>query len=92
MKLKRIENQIYGSIVTVQYLTKCTDPRYQKFTIKPDFIHFAANMTWSLLTSKFSFWRSNPHLCEGTSSFDNCMGISVFFQISVRTGEDSLDR
>ena len=34
MQFSRMQNKIYGSMVTIQYHTKCTNPLYQKFTSK----------------------------------------------------------
>ena len=32
--LTKMQNEIYGSLVTIQYYTKCTNPLYSKFTSK----------------------------------------------------------
>ena len=32
MQLSKMQNEIYGSLITLQYHTKCTDPLYPKFT------------------------------------------------------------
>ena len=34
MPFSRMQNKIYGSLVTIQYHTKCTNPLYPKFTSK----------------------------------------------------------
>ena len=34
MQFSRMQNKIYGSLVAIQYHTKCTNPLYPKFTSK----------------------------------------------------------
>ena len=34
MQFTKMQIEIYGSLVTIQYHTKCTDPLYPKFTSK----------------------------------------------------------
>ena len=34
MQFSRMQNKIHGSLVTIQYHTKCTNPLYPKFTSK----------------------------------------------------------
>ena len=34
MQFSKVENKIYGPLVTIQYHTKCTNPLYPKFTSK----------------------------------------------------------
>ena len=34
MQFSKMENKIYGSLVTIQYHTKCANPLYPKFTSK----------------------------------------------------------
>ena len=34
IQFSRMQNKIYGSLVTIQYHTKCTNPLYPKFTSK----------------------------------------------------------
>ena len=44
-----MQNEIYGSLVTIQYHTKYTEPLYPKFTSKIFSVYiFAATFTWSL--------------------------------------------
>ena len=46
-----MQNEIYGSLATIQYHAECINPVYGKFrqAIKFVFISFAANLTRSLL-------------------------------------------
>ena len=47
MKFSKMQNKIYGSLVSKQYHTKCTNPLYPKFTSKKlAFILFAATFTY----------------------------------------------
>ena len=41
---KKCESEVYGSSIT---LSKCNKPLYRKLLA---FLHFAENVTWSLLT------------------------------------------
>ena len=34
MQFTKVKFEIHGSLVTIQYYTKCTDPLYPKFTSK----------------------------------------------------------
>ena len=51
MQFSRMQNKIYGSLVSIQYHTKCTNPLYPNVhkQKKIAFIPFAATFTWSLL-------------------------------------------
>ena len=62
LRFNKMQNEIYGSLVTIQYHAKCSNPFFRKFTrTKICFcIFFAANLTWSIayflipITEKFS--------------------------------------
>ena len=55
MKFSKMQNKIYGSLVSMQYHTKCTNPLYSKFTSKQFslYLFFAATFIKSLLMFKF---------------------------------------
>ena len=53
MQCSRIQNEIYGSVVTGQYHAKCNNPPYPNVTSKNlifALILFAKNLIWSLLS------------------------------------------
>ena len=66
MQFRRMQNKVYGSLVTIQYHTKCANPLYQKFTSKKISCYIfaaTATFTWSLLMFKFWTQKSvNTHL------------------------------
>ena len=47
MQFTKMQNEIYGSLLTIQYHIKCTNPLYSKFASNK--FSFAANFTRSLL-------------------------------------------
>ena len=45
MQFTKMQIEIHGSLATIQYNTKCTDPLYPKFTSKK---FSALNFRWNL--------------------------------------------
>ena len=57
MQFSGMQNKIYGSLVTIQYHTKCTNPLYPKFTSKKFSVYiFSCNLylviTYVLILTK----------------------------------------
>ena len=45
MQFTKMQIEIHGSLVTIQYYTKCTDPLYPKFTSKKfSALNFCCNL------------------------------------------------
>ena len=50
LQFSKVQNEMYGSLVTIQYHAKCNNPLYRKFKRNNFcFIFSAAKSTWSLL-------------------------------------------